>query len=198
MGDEEYRLPLAVAAAKQAQHHRGVGAVEVSGRLVGEQDAGTVRERPGERHPLLLATGKLGRGRVRLCRKTKLAKQFLAPGAGLPPGGSAHQRGQLYVVRHGHVRYQVEKLEDETDVPAAKHRPACLAELVHTLAVKPDLPASGRLQAAQEMQEGGLARPRRAHHGDEFAPAHTQVHSADGVHHAALGPEGLGQAHRPH
>ena len=35
--------------------------VEIAGRLVGEDDLGTVHQRPGDGHALLLAAGKLHR-----------------------------------------------------------------------------------------------------------------------------------------
>jgi hypothetical protein len=44
----------------QQRHDLFAGArVQVSGRLVGEEDRRIVDQRPGNRHPLLLSAGKL-------------------------------------------------------------------------------------------------------------------------------------------
>ena len=56
----------AVDAVEQPHDADRRGRVEVSGRLVGEQDQRPVHERARDRHPLLLTTGELGREAVGL------------------------------------------------------------------------------------------------------------------------------------
>ena len=59
----------AVDAVEQPHDADGRRGVEVSGRLVGEQDQRTVHERARDRHPLLLTTRQLGREVVGLLRE---------------------------------------------------------------------------------------------------------------------------------
>ena len=62
VGDHDDGLAeLAHAAAQVVEHLRGRLAVEVAGRLVGEHDVRLGDQRAGDRHPLLLAAGELGR-----------------------------------------------------------------------------------------------------------------------------------------
>ena len=62
VGDHHDRVAVRVDDLAQEREHAAPGAgVERSGRLVGEHDLGPGDERPGDRDPLLLAAGELGR-----------------------------------------------------------------------------------------------------------------------------------------
>ena len=62
---------------------------------------------------------------------------------------------------------------------------------VDPLAAQPDLAAGGGLEAAENVQQGGLARAGRPHDGDELADGELDVHPADGLHRDAVGPVDL-------
>ena len=70
VGGHHDRGSGAVDAIEQAHDADRRRRVEVSGRLVGEQDQRTVHERARDRHALLLTAGELGREVVRLLRQT--------------------------------------------------------------------------------------------------------------------------------
>ena len=57
--------------------------VQIAGRLVGQQQARHIGDRPGNRHPLLLATGKLGRSMIGARFQPHHAQQIQGPRAGL-------------------------------------------------------------------------------------------------------------------
>ena len=60
--DQHDRAARARSAARRSRAPRAVGvAVEVAGRLVGEDDRGIARDRARDRDPLLLATRQLRR-----------------------------------------------------------------------------------------------------------------------------------------
>ena len=126
VGDQQDRLALGVRAAQQPEHVAGVGAVQVAGRLVGQQQAGLVGQRAGQRDPLLLAAGQPGRRGARLVGMPSSAssssRRFLAC-RGVAPASSAGSSTLSATVM---LRQQVEELEDEPDVPAAQDRPAGL------------------------------------------------------------------------
>ena len=60
MRDHDDRLlELAVELLEQVEDLAGGGAVEVAGRLVGDEQVGVGDDRPGDRDALLLAAGEL-------------------------------------------------------------------------------------------------------------------------------------------
>ena len=66
MGDQNDGEPLLAVERDQRFHDLVRGArIEIAGRLVGKQQAWRIDQRPRDRDPLLLATGKLA-GRVAL------------------------------------------------------------------------------------------------------------------------------------
>src|SRR5256885_1919161 len=65
------------------------------------------------------------------------------------------------------LRQQVVRLEDEPQVLAANLRQGVVVHLGHVLAGQVVGPAGRPVQAAEEVQQGGLAGPARPHEGDE-------------------------------
>src|SRR5262249_20834840 len=89
MRHQDKRRPEVLAQPEhQVQDHLSVLAVEVAGRLVGEQERWLWRERAGERHPLLLAARELRRVMVPAPTEPDAREQL--PGA-LPDAGSPEQ-----------------------------------------------------------------------------------------------------------
>jgi hypothetical protein len=92
-------------------------AVEVAGRLVGEQQARRGDERAGDRRPLRLAARQLGGpviGAVNEAHALERAQRARAPVVERRP--LVEQR-RLDVLDHGELRDQVERLEHEADGP---------------------------------------------------------------------------------
>ena len=105
------------------------GAVEVAGRLVGQQDGGLVHQRAGDRDPLALAARELVRAVVHPVRRgrpaSSAAPRALAALARADPG--VDQR-QLHVVQRGGAGEQVEGLEHEADLPVPHPRQRVVGE----------------------------------------------------------------------
>src|SRR5690606_23258599 len=72
--------------------------------------------------------------------------------------GAAVDQRLHHVLQHAHAREQVEALEHETDLAVAHVRQLDLVELRGVAAVEPVAAAGGRVQAADEVQQRGLAR----------------------------------------
>jgi hypothetical protein len=138
---------------EEPQDLEGGRAVEVAGRLVGEDDERLVGERPGDRDALALAAGQR-RGQVIGARaEPDLAEQLDGPPS-RPPGRASGQEGrQLDVLPRGQLVHQVERLEDEADVTASHPGQAALAHLVGAPPVQPQLPARGPVQPAEQMEQ---------------------------------------------
>jgi hypothetical protein len=67
VGDENHPSPLIGHPAQQSEHGGAGFLVEVPGGLVGEKEGRIVRERPGDRKPLLFTAGeRLGQAARRL------------------------------------------------------------------------------------------------------------------------------------
>ena len=113
-------------------------------------------------------------------------------------GGAAAGFGRRHAAqlqRQGHVllgrerRQQVERLEDEAHPLAADDRALVVVERGQIDAFEQHLAAAGRFDAAEDVQQGALARARRAHDRQQFALADLEVDAAQGVDaHLALGP----------
>ena len=94
---------------------------------------------------------------------------------------SVNQR-QFHIVQSGGARQQVEGLEDKTDFFVPNVGEFVVFQLTDLLTVQPVLAAAGRIQAADQVHQRGLARSRRAHDRDILIAADLQIHSAQRVH----------------
>ncbi len=105
------------------------------------------------------------------------AGAFLA----FPGRDAAQPHGYADVLGGGEDRYQAEGLEDEADAVAAQGEQVRLAQGRQVGALDADPPARRGVEAADEVQQGGLAGARPALEGGEFAPADLEGHAAQGV-----------------
>ncbi len=83
-------------------------------------------ERAGERHPLLLAAGKLGGIVAHPFAEADLLELRAGAGEGVADAGEFERRGDVLERRHG--RDEVEGLEHDADAGAAKARERVLAQ----------------------------------------------------------------------
>jgi acyl-CoA thioesterase-1 len=103
----------------EADHLVAGGSVQVAGRLVGQQHAWLVGQRPRDRDPLLLAARQLGWDVVGPLPE---AHALQKPAGAAPPLRRAHRGGRhchLHVLAGGQRRDQIELLEDEAQGVAA-------------------------------------------------------------------------------
>src|SRR5439155_14874944 len=100
----------------------------------------------------------------------------------LPDALPVEFQGQRDVLRRGEAGQQVEVLEDVTDAAAAQRGELAPAAPAEDRAVHGDLALRGPVQAAGQVQQGGLARTGRPHHGDQLAGRHGEAHPAQRVH----------------
>ena len=83
-------------------------------------------------------------------------------------------RGQSHVLLDGEHGNQVEELEHEADPPAPEERELVVAQGRQRRAVHHDLTRGGRVEAAHEMEQGGLPGSRRSHDGEEAPGGHVE------------------------
>jgi len=140
--------------------------VERAGRLVREQQAWIVRQRPRDRHPLALAAREGRRKRAGTTGQPDLPEQRLGALDSFRSARAAAEHRHLDVLDRGQHGDQVVELEHEADGSRAVARGI---RAVERRAVDGDRPGVGPVERADEVQQRALARSRRAGQGDELA-----------------------------
>ncbi|KAG1081628.1 hypothetical protein G6F40_015417 [Rhizopus arrhizus] len=193
MGDHDDGLAvLAVELLQQAQDLFGGLAVEVAGGFVADQEGGVGDDRAGNRHALLLAAGQFIRAVAAAVGQADQGQRDLRIALALRGVEVGQQQRQLDVLLRGQHRHQVVELEHEADVVAAPGRQLAAAHLVDALAFDADLAAAGVVQAADQVEQGGLARTGGAHQRDEVAARDVQVDAVQHLHFLGATLVGLG------
>ena len=166
-------------------------AVEVARGLVGEDDGRGVHQGAGDGHALLLAAGELV-GRVAPALRQAHRLQQRVGGRVAAPLPRVDE-GQLDVVLRAGARQQVEALEHEPDGPAAHRGELVVGHGGHVRAVQDVGAGGGMVEAAQEVEEGGLARARRPHDRHELPLLEREGHALQRVDLHRAGVVGLGE-----
>ena len=142
---DHQRLPGRVQLLEHAQDVERGGAVQVAGRLVGQDQQRLVGQRPGDGDPLALARrtapradGRPGRS-IPTCSSRSRARRRAARG-----GTPGQQRRQFHVLLCGEFLHQVERLEHEAHFPPPHLGERALAQLLDPPAVDPQLTTGGR------------------------------------------------------
>ena len=119
--DEQRRAALAVELEEQLVDRLAGRAIEVAGRLVGEQQRRLEHHRARERHALLLAAGQLARPVREAVREADAAEDVGgASCARARIGDALDQRRHHHVLERGELGQQVMELEDEADAAVAE------------------------------------------------------------------------------
>ena len=132
---------LAVQLLEQAQDLVRGAAVEGAGRLVGEQQARAVHERPRDRDALLLAAGQLHRAMMGAVREADAAERLQGPLAAGPAVDAGIDHRQFDIAEGIDARQQIELLEHEADLAVAQAREAVGIEALDGRAGEPVLAA---------------------------------------------------------
>ena len=134
-----------------------------------------VGERTGDGDALHLAAGHLLGAVVPAFAEADAVQERHAAGARLVGVDAGEDHGQGDVLERGHHGVEVELLEHVADLAAAQEGQLVGVELRHVHAVDEDAPVRGGVQAADHVEEGGLAGARRSHHADVFAAVDVEV-----------------------
>ncbi|MNO91701.1 hypothetical protein D3C76_832530 [compost metagenome] len=95
---------------------------------------------------------------------------------------AGQQHGQFDVVQGGEARDQVEGLEHEADAFAAQRGAAGFVEPGGGFAAQPEFAGIGRIQQAEDVQQGRLARAGRPGDGQVLAGGHVKVDGIQAAH----------------
>ena len=97
-------------------------------------------------------------------------------------GGAVVDERQLDVVQRGGAGQQVEGLEDEADLLVADAGQLVVVQLADQLAVEPVFALGGRVQAADQVHQRGLAGAGGAHDGDVLVVLDAHGDAAQRLH----------------
>jgi len=157
----------------------GVGLVEVSGGFVGEEHVWIIGQRAGDGDALLFAAGEVGGAAVGFFGEADLMEQVAGAGGAVAAGILAElEHGEHDVFLRGELGQQEVELEDEADGLVADGREGGVGHLEEGLVVDVDFSMGGTVEAAEEVEERGLAGAGRADDGDEFAAVDVEVYTA--------------------
>ena len=155
-GNDEGEAEPLVEGLEERQHPLARIGVEVSSRLVAEQEPGALGERSGDRDSLGLASGQLARKLVEPLREADELEQGLRLELG--PLLSGEVSGEAHVLERCEVWEQVGALEHVGDAVGTEAASGCGVDARQRPAV--DLDRAGRRldEPAQHVQQRRLAR----------------------------------------
>ena len=157
--DEDDGDPVPVQLLEH-RHDLDAGAgIEVARRLVGQNQDRVIDQRTRDGDPLLLPSGELG-GMMVLPVSQPNNFEFLSS---LAPAsarsGAAVEERELYVLERAGPGQEIEPLEHESDLSIPDACQRIPREMGDVVSVEGVAPGSQRVEAPQEVHEGGLARP---------------------------------------
>jgi hypothetical protein len=161
-----------------------IGAIEIPGRFVGEEELRRTGQGAGDGGSLHLPAAELVREVAAAIAEPDEVQHGRNPGAGFRGRISAKQERELDILGKGHARKQVEKLEDDPQIVAAVVGELALPGTVQGQFADPDFPRVGAIQAAKEIEQGALSTAAGTGYRYELAIRQVEadlVQGADGV-----------------
>lgn len=128
--------------------------------------------------PLRLAAGHLTDPTVDQVGQPEALEHLAGPAARAPRSGTGDPKRQLDVLPQAQLGHEVAELEDKAHLAQPQRRPPPLRQQVQPLAAEVDLPRVGDEEPGQEVQQGGLAGPGRAHDRDHLTWVDAEVDTA--------------------
>src|SRR6202171_244081 len=173
VGDHDHRHAIVREHAHDREHFADQLGVE-PGRGFVEQDClGTHRQRPRDRHALLLATGKPVWIVIFLAGKADSRQQCARALARLGTRLAFYVNRTLdHVLGRRAVREKIESLKHHRNLFTDRHDVACIA--IHAVAPRGDFAGVIGFETVHAAQQRRLAGTRRPDHADYFTLAHLE------------------------
>lgn len=181
MGDEDEGLALAIEVVEEVEDFFAGFGVEVASGFVGEDDERAVGESAGDGNALLLAAGELVGSVIEAVVESDLGGKFCGDFPHFFIGGPAVIHGDGDVFSDGELLDEVVGLKDEAEVAIAGSGEVVVVEGGDVLAAEEVVARSGLIQAAEDVEEGGLAAAGGAHDADIFASIDVEADATQDV-----------------
>lgn len=157
VSDKDEGGEIAGGDGLEGVHHMGgVGAVEISGGFISEEETGMTGKGPGEGDALHLPAAELVREMGGAVGEPDKFQHFLHPNPGDPGRIAAEEEGEFNVLAHGHGGQEIEKLKDNSEIKAAMAGQGGVTGVVKGKVADPDFPFVRGIQAAKEIEEGAF------------------------------------------
>ena len=187
MGDEHHRMALPMQVLQHSQHLAAGVAVQRAGGLIRQQDIRVVDQRTGNGNALHLAAGHFAGVLVQLIAQPHLLQRLGGAALALCARDAGNGQGQLHVGQNGLMGDQVVALEHKADGVVAVGVPIAVGVLFGGDPVDDKVTAVVPIQAADDVQQGGLAGAAGAQNGHEFVVPQVQTDVVQCVLHQLAG-----------
>ena len=168
MGDHENRLPVAPGGAgEQGDDIPAVPAVQISRRLIGQNESGTGDQSPADGHALLLSSGKLAREMLSAVLKSEKLENLLHVSLIRP--ALIKEQGKNNILLHIELGNQLKGLKDKADAPPAEISAFFLLHGEQILAVQENLAGCGRIESSGAVEQGGFPGTGFSDDGGKFS-----------------------------
>jgi hypothetical protein len=157
--------------------------IKGAGGFVGEKDFGFSDYGSGDGHPLLFSARKLGWQVMEPVFKTYGLQSPDSPAPAFFASYTPVNERQFYVGLSIQIRQKVESLKYKPYEVIADIGQLAVAQFFHPPAGDFIRACRGLVQAAHDIEKGGLSRARRPHYGDEVSFFNTQINILKGFNH---------------
>ena len=175
VGDHDHGRAVGPRELRDQPAHRvGRRGVELAGRLVGEQQLRTVRERRAQRDALSLASGELRGERIEPVAETGRLKQRDRARPLLVARCAAERERQRHSLSDPEIRgqHRFGVLPEKADLGMAQPRAHAIGQPADVLPGHVDDAGRGCLEPGDHAQHRALARPARPEHAHDLALLH--------------------------
>ena len=142
--------------------------IQGAGGFIRQNNLRVVHQGSGDGHPLHLSAGHLPGALPQLVSQTHLLQGLLGPAAPLLPGYTGQGQSQLHVLQHALVGNQVVALEHKAHGIVPVGIPVPVLEILGGLAPNHQVSLGIPVQAADNVQQGGLSAAGRPQYGHKF------------------------------
>ena len=171
---------LAVRAGQRFHDEVARGAVEVTGRLVGEEHRGPVDQRAGDGHPLLLAAREFRREVPGTIGEVEQGEQGAGALPALATGAPRHQGREVDVLLGGEFGQEGELLEHVAQPLQPEDPSIGLVQGGHVHAVEEDGAGGRPVEESHLAQQRRLSRTALAHDAEHLARLDVERDLAEG------------------
>jgi hypothetical protein len=155
--------------------------IEVSGRLVGEEERRLVDECPRDGDALALTAGQLVRLMAHPILETDGDQRLFGQLAPLRTWNLRVDERQLHVLQRCGARQKIECLEDETDLLVAHSGQLVVIHRFDRNAVEKVTPRARRIETSDDVHERRLARSGRSHDRDVFTGIDDEIDASKSI-----------------
>ena len=172
--ENDGRSRLAIQCLEQLDDAHSCVTIEISRRLIREQNPRPVRECACDRDSLLLAARELSRKVVEAIAESD-ALQHVTRAFDRMILATQLERN-LHVFDRGECRDQLKALKDEAHLLAAQAGARILVERCQLGAIEVHCPSRRRIKTREQSEQRCLAASRRADYGEKFALIDAKCH----------------------